>query len=228
MDTPALVALAGRFTDEHLIGSDASFSSPSDVQLLALALLAVFLFFRRVLTSRPAFHTRRTDMATKTDFTAQEWEVLRDVPHLVMLSVATAGSSGPIGSIKEAFAPLGAIMEAAKGNDALLRAICDRAELQAGQEALRTLIKAGGDAKTLRDRIQNAAADKAAAANAILKQKGSPEDLRAYRQLLTDVADRTANAAKEGSFLGFGGERVSEGERAVIKRISEALEIARA
>jgi hypothetical protein len=43
-----------------------------------------------------------------------------------------------------------------------------------------------------------------------------------------DIADRTANAAKEGSFLGFGGERVSEGERAVIKRISQALEIEKA
>ena len=30
------------------------------------------------------------------------------------------------------------------------------------------------------------------------------------------------------SFLGFGGERVSEGERAVIQRISQALEIQRA
>ncbi len=54
-------------------------------------------------------------MAKKADFTPQEWESLRDAPHLVMLSVATAGSSGPFGSIMEAFAPSGAIIEAAKG-----------------------------------------------------------------------------------------------------------------
>ncbi len=167
-------------------------------------------------------------MATKADFTAQEWEVLRDVPHLVMFSVATAGSSGVIGSIKEAFAPLGAIIEAAKGKDELLHAVCDREELKAAQQSLRSSIKTGGDAKDLRDQLQNAAAEKAAAAYAILKQKGSPEDLKAFSQLLMDIADRTANAAKEGSFLGFGGERVSEGERAVIKRISQALEIERA
>jgi hypothetical protein len=164
-------------------------------------------------------------MATKTDFTAQEWEVLRDAPHLVMLSVATAGFSGPIGSIKEAFAPLGAIVEAAKGNNMLLRGVCDREELKAAQQSLRNSIKIGSDSKALRDQLQTAAADKAAAANTILKQKGSPEDLEAYRHLLVDIADRVAKAAKEGSFLGFGGERVSEGERAVIKRISEALEI---
>ena len=167
-------------------------------------------------------------MATKTDFTAQEWEVLRDAPHLVMLSVATAGFSGPIGSIKEAFAPLGAIVEAAKGHDELLRGVCDREELKAAQQSIRSSIKISGDAKALHAEIQNAAAEKAAAAVAILKQKGSPDDLNAYRQLLIDIADRTANAAKEGSFLGFGGERVSEGERAVIQRLSQALEIQRA
>jgi hypothetical protein len=171
---------------------------------------------------------RRIDMATKAEFTAQEWEALRDVPQLVMLAVAAAGSSGPIGSIKEAFAPLGAIIEAAKGNEALLRGLCDRAELKAAQESIRNSIKPGGDAKALRDQLQNASVEKAAAANAILKQKGSPEDLKAFRQLLMDIADRTANAAKEGSFLGFGGERVSEGERAVITRLSQALEVERA
>jgi hypothetical protein len=164
-------------------------------------------------------------MATKSDFTAEEWEILRDAPHLVMLSVATAGFSGPIGSIKEAFAPMGAIVEAAKGNNELLREVCDREELKAGQQSLRNSIKIGSDHKALRDQLQTAAADKAGAANTILKEKGSPADLEAFRHLLVDIADRTANAAKEGSFLGFGGERVSEGERAVIKRISQALEI---
>jgi hypothetical protein len=163
-------------------------------------------------------------MATKTDFTAQEWEALRDSPHLVMLSVAAAGSSGPIGSLKEAFASASAIVEAAKGKNELLRGICDRQELKAAQESLRNSLKIGTDAKTLRDQLQTAAADKAAAACAILKQKGTPEDLDAFRQLLLDLADRTAKAAKEGSFLGFGGEWVSESERVVIRRISQALE----
>ena len=74
-----------------------------------------------------------------------------------------------------------------------------------------------------RDQLQTAAAEKATAANALLKQKGSPDDLNAYRDFLVNIADKTAKAAKEGSFLGFGGEWVSEGERAVIKTISNAL-----
>jgi hypothetical protein len=30
-------------------------------------------------------------MATKTDFSATEWETLRDAPHAVVLAVAAAG-----------------------------------------------------------------------------------------------------------------------------------------
>jgi hypothetical protein len=164
-------------------------------------------------------------MATKSDFTTQEWEVLRNAPSLVMLSVATAGASGPFGSLKEAFAPAGAIIEAAKGSNQLLHDVCDREEFKAAQQSLRSSIKMEGDAKAMRDQLQWAAADKAAEANAILKRKGSTEDLQAYRQLLVEIADRTAKAAKEGGFLGFGGEWVSEGERTVISRISKALEL---
>jgi hypothetical protein len=164
-------------------------------------------------------------MAKKADFTPQEWESLRDAPHLVMLSVATAGSSGPFGSLKEAFAPAAAILEAEKGNNELLKAICSREELKAAQTSIRNSVKVGGDSRALRDQLQATAAEKAAAANATLKKKGSAGDLEAYRQLLVDIADRTAKAAKEGGFLGFGGEWVSESERAVISRISQALEV---
>ena len=69
------------------------------------------------------------------------------------------------------------------------------------------------------------AADKASKAVAILKSKGAAGDLDAFRSFLVDLADRTAKAAKEGSFLGFGGERVSEGERNVIARLTQALEV---
>jgi hypothetical protein len=169
--------------------------------------------------------TRRINMATKSNFTAQEWATLREAPHLVLLSVATAGSSGPFGSIKEAFAPADAIIKATKGSNELLKDVCDREELKAAQKSIRSSLKVGSNANALREQLQWAAADKAAEANAILKKKGSPEDLEAYRLLLVDIADRTANAAKEGGFLGFGGDWVSEGERAVISRISQALEV---
>jgi hypothetical protein len=163
-------------------------------------------------------------MALKADFTSEEWETLRTTPLLVTLSVATAGSSGPIGSLKEAFAPVHAMVGAAKGNNELLRNVVERAELQAAQQFIHSSVKAT-DFKSLRESLQTMAADNASKAVAVLKTKGAAGDLDAFRSFLVDLADRTANAAKEGSFLGFGGQRVSEGERAVIARISQALEL---
>jgi len=163
-------------------------------------------------------------MATKTDFTAQEWEVLRDAPHFVSFAVATAGASGLFGSMKEAFAPASAIVEASKSSNELLRGICDRAELKSAQQNLRASITAK-DMKALREQLQSLAETKAHDATKILQQKGSPQDLETYRTFLVDIAERTAKAAKEGSFLGFGGEWVSEGERAVLSRISQAVAV---
>ena len=54
----------------------------------------------------------------------------------------------------------------------------------------------------------------------IASHENAPRKPRA----LVEIADRTAKAAKEGGFLGFGGEWVSACEREVISRISKALE----
>jgi hypothetical protein len=163
-------------------------------------------------------------MAAKTDFTAQEWEVLRDAPHFVALAVAAAGASGPFGSIKEAFAPAKAIVEGMKSGNELLRGICDRAELKAAQQAVRASIKAQ-DMQSLREQLQSLAETKARAATEILQNKGKADDTDTYRTFLVNIAERTAQAAKEGGFLGFGGEWVSEGERAVLSRISQAVAV---
>src|SRR5262245_14035235 len=103
-------------------------------------------------------------MATKTDFTEQEWGTLRDAPQLVMLSVAAAGSSGLIGSLKEAFAPAHAIVDAARGSNKLLQEVCAREELKAAQQSIRASIKTGKDINELRNQLQTAAAEKASEA----------------------------------------------------------------
>jgi hypothetical protein len=163
-------------------------------------------------------------MATKSEFTSQEWETLRHAPHFVALAVATAGASGPFGSIKEAFAPASAIVEAAKGSNELLRSICDRAELKAAQQAVKGSITAK-DMKSLRTELQKLAEDKARAASTILQEKATSQDGDTYRSFLVKIAEKTANAAKEGGFLGFGGEWVSKDEKAVLSRITEAVEV---
>lgn len=58
---------------------------------------------------------------------------------------------------------------------------------------------------------------------ALVKAKGSAADVENYKQLLMSVAQRTAEAAKEGGFLGIGGVAVSDQEKAMLDKIRQAI-----
>jgi hypothetical protein len=50
-----------------------------------------------------------------------------------------------------------------------------------------------------------------------------PEQAGAFRAFILDVAQKTAEASREGGFLGFGGEKVSEAERKALDQIAAVL-----
>lgn len=161
-------------------------------------------------------------MARKGDFAREEWEVLRTTPYLTALAVALAGGSGIFGSLKEAIAPAGAIIEAAKGDNGLLRDICQQEEMKAAQQSLKEMVK-GKDIDTLRRQVRETSLAKTRTSLEILHAKGAKDDADAYRRFVTVIADRVARAAKEGGFLGFGGERVSENEKTLLADLSSAV-----
>jgi hypothetical protein len=167
-------------------------------------------------------------MATKTDFSATEWETLRDAPHAVVLAVAAAGASGLFGSIKEAMAPAGTLVEALQGENQLLRQICDKEEIKASIESLKDMAKSSNDFKIIQAIYRRAAIDKSQAGLDLLKRKGTPEDVSAFRSFLLKLGEKVANAAKEGAFLGFGGVRVSEEERVILDELAQALDVLQA
>jgi len=65
--------------------------------------------------------------------------------------------------------------------------------------------------------------DELRAANQIVTAKATPEEAEGFRAWLSAVAQAAADAAKEGGFMGFHAERVSEGEKAMMAKVAEAL-----
>jgi hypothetical protein len=59
--------------------------------------------------------------------------------------------------------------------------------------------------------------------NRIVAEKASPDDAAAVREWLLDTAQAAADAAKEGGFMGFHAQRVSEGEQRMLDSLREAL-----
>ena len=164
-------------------------------------------------------------MSDKTTFTPEEWTTLCEAPALTAMAVTIAGSSGLFGTIAEAFGTTSALVEGMKGENALVRAICTREELMAAQNGLKTKLGdlKSSDLTTAQNKVRMMALESLRKAMEIVTSKGVADDVAAYEKLIRDVASKVANAAKEGSFLGFGGERVSEGERTMLAAISNTL-----
>jgi hypothetical protein len=62
------------------------------------------------------------------------------------------------------------------------------------------------------------------AVNDLLKRKVKPEEADEFKKWLLTIARRVAEAANEGGIFGFGGERVSDAEKNVLRQIAFALE----
>ena len=69
-----------------------------------------------------------------------------------------------------------------------------------------------------RDALTRAIAD----ATAAVKQR-SPGELDAFKATIRSIGKATAEAAKEGGFLGIGGTLVSDDEKAALARIEAAI-----
>lgn len=162
-------------------------------------------------------------MTTRTDFSPEQWQAIRNAPQLVALATAAAGNSGLVGSLSEGMAVAGTVATALKGDQPLLREIFAKDEMQTAQEQIRTSLKSVTDKSALNAYLENAATDAAMAALTALSSKGAGADAAAYRTMLTGIGTKVASASKEGSFLGFGGERISGGEQKFLARLESVL-----
>ena len=164
-------------------------------------------------------------MLTKNDFSAADWNTLRDTQYLVGLATLMAGSSG-LGTIKESIAIAQSIMENQSSNVPFIRDLTSKAEMQASQGSLKQRL-GGAEAAPTKENLQRLSLDQVRASMAILNGKADAAESDAYRKLIYGVAENVANAASEGGFLGFGGTRVSSGEQSYLEELRNTLQLER-
>jgi hypothetical protein len=159
-------------------------------------------------------------MTSKADFNEDEWTRLKRAPFVAGMAISLADPGGPIEAVKETAATLKTVREAAESGgrgelvDALAREVVADTRQRtnplhdfkpkgalAGQEILEEL----------------------AEANRIVSAKATPDEADTYREWLRTAAQEAANAAKEGGFMGFRAERVSEGEQRMLDKLAEVL-----
>lgn len=158
-------------------------------------------------------------MTSKEDFTEEEWATLVRSPMVAGLAITIADPGGPIEVVKETSAVVKVVNTTAnQQRDDLVGHLAR--EMRAIAEQHHNPI---GDWKPQGSDPKQAIVDEIARADGIVKAKATPEEAEAYGQWILECAQRAANAAKEGGFMGFHAERVSQGEKDMLARLGEAL-----
>jgi len=162
-------------------------------------------------------------MTSKTDFTEEEWTRLKRAPFVAGMAISLADPGGPIEAVKETSATLRTVRDAAEGGarGELVTALAREIVEEAGERKSPLAgFKPRGGATAGVEIL-----DELAEVNRIVLAKGDPEDAAALRDWLLAAAQEAANAAKEGGFMGFHAERVSEGEQRMLDRLGEVLAV---
>jgi broad specificity phosphatase PhoE len=137
------------------------------------------------------------------------------------MAISLADPGGPIEAVKETAATLKTVLGAAEGGGrgelvgAIAGEVTEDARNRKNPVAGFKPSKGAGAGVEILDELREV--------NRIISEKATPEDAAAVRAWLLDAAQEAADAAKEGGFLGFHAERVSEGEQRMLDRLREVL-----
>ncbi len=161
-------------------------------------------------------------MASKSDFTPVEWRKLVQSPLLAGYAVSAADPSGFIGLLQEAFAAARMVSQAhAEAGDALIKSVADELQTSGGRadarEGVRTIVQ-GASLEEIKHRALDSLKQVAAVLDARAGEHAAP-----FKSWLLAIASKVAEAGLEDTFLGFGGIRMSEKEKATLAEISHAL-----
>jgi hypothetical protein len=167
-----------------------------------------------------------------TIYTDDELNLLAYVPQVIGTAIASATNSGIIGTGKELFASASALMEGIQsypGNSLIRRIVPDpvgdRTKLMEQMKKSRSWAQKRMSARGVNsaEKLRTLMLEDTRAASAILASKASPAEASEYKQWALSVAEKVANASSEGGFLGFGAQRLSAAERALIDQVKSAL-----
>ena len=158
-------------------------------------------------------------MTTKSDFTEDEWSRIVRAPLLAGMAVALADPGTAGETAKETLAALQTATNPPSPHELLtevgseVRAMTERNESPLG--GYRPAPDGGPAGEQVLEELR--------AVQALVAGKSSHEEATTFGRWLVAAAEAAAEAAKEGGFLGIGGQQVSEREKAMLDRLRQAV-----
>jgi hypothetical protein len=143
-------------------------------------------------------------MTGKADFTEDEWELVLEGPPTAGLIVVTAQRGGTI-----------------RESVAMARAYTEARQQHGESQLLDEIVSARPEVHTTRyhstDELKQQGLQRLRDAVALLERKATPQEVEDYKRFVLTLAEKVANAHREG------GVSVSDAERAAIEEISAAV-----
>ena len=167
------------------------------------------------------------------NFSEDELQLLATLPQSIGSAVAFAGRSGLFGTGKEMLASGEALMAGLRDypHNALIQAIvpepaaadtqAELAQARKTREWAMARLRAKGI--TSAEKMTAQTLEDAREVARLLNDKLDPGTAAEYRAWVLDVAEKVAMASTEGGFMGFGGTRLSDAEKALVAAIRSAL-----
>jgi hypothetical protein len=163
-------------------------------------------------------------MANRQNFTPEEWLQVLESVMLAGIAVSAADPNGLWGTVKEAYVNSAALRTARHdvASNELIKAALTDLETSEGRAGVQKALRARFAQATPAECVTRSLAS-LTAVSAILDSK-APDDAPAFKAWLCSVSKQVADASTEGGFLGIGGERVSDAEKATLDDISRCLD----
>jgi hypothetical protein len=158
-------------------------------------------------------------MTKKADFTDQEWDGLLTTPVLAgtYIIIADMSVTAVPKEMKGLFSAMMNSLVPVEAEDLITSLVEDIKRKSESKEKIdQPQIEQGQDVKRqLLESLQ--------AKLAVLDGKAAPGEKAAFCQWLLGLAQATAEAGREGGFMGIGSVRISEQEKAALAELKEAI-----
>ncbi|WP_017932899.1 hypothetical protein [Nocardioides sp. Iso805N] len=157
-------------------------------------------------------------MTTKSDFTEDEWTRVVRAPFVAGLAISLADPGGPIEAAKETMATFKVATNPPSREELLAEVAL---EIQAATQQHHNPLKGFKPDKTVG--VGEDVLNELREVHSAVAAKATPEEATAFAAWLVAAAEAAAKAAKDGGFMGFHAQQVSDRERDMVDRVRDAV-----
>jgi hypothetical protein len=158
-------------------------------------------------------------VTTKSEFTEDEWSRIVRAPFVAGMAISLADPGNTIEATKETMAMLRSATNPPSREQLLDEVALDVHAMTQQKQSPLGGYRPTADGAPWGEQVL----EELRGVQALVVARATPDEAAAFAQWLIAAAQAAADAAKEGGFMGFGAQQVSEREEAMLDQVRAAV-----